>query len=128
MATRTIKATLDTFQVNTGAEITYLGNTGANKTGGINVRGFRVNPASTGNIIVKIDRSSGINTIQIFQEDDYSAGAAPSGYKKFSNIAKDGKNKGAVAVTVTNAAKDYVVLLTLDGYSEVSYNGSVEVP
>jgi len=128
MATRTIKGTLDTFQVNAGSEVTYLGNTSANSTGGINVRGFRVNPSSTGDIIVKLDRSSGINTIQIFQEDDFAAGAAPSGYKKFSNIAKDGKNKGAVAVTVTNAAKDYVVLLTLDGYSEVSYNGSVEVP
>ena len=77
---------------------------------------------------MKIDRSSGINTIQVFQEDDYSAGVSPTGYSKFSNISKDGKNKGVVAVTVTNAAKNYVVLLTLDGYSEVSYNGSVEVP
>jgi hypothetical protein len=41
---------------------------------------------------------------------------------------KNGSGKGAVAVTVTNAAKDYVVLLTLDGYSEVSYTGSVVVP
>ena len=128
MATRTIKGTLDTFQVNTGSEITYLGNTAANNTGGINIRGFRVNPASTGDLIVKIDRSSGINTIRVFQEDDYSAGVSPTGYSKFSNISKDGKNKGVVAVTVTNAAKNYVVLLTLDGYSEVSYNGSVEVP
>ena len=39
-----------------------------------------------------------------------------------------GKGKGAVGVAVTNAAKDYVVLLTYDGYSEVSYNGSVVVP
>jgi len=128
MATRTIKGTLDTFQVDTGSEITYLGNTTASNTGGTNIRGFRVNPSSTGDIIVKIDRSSGIGTIQIFQEDDFPAGAAPSGYKKFSNIIKDGKGKGAVAVTVTNAAKNYVVLLTVDGYSEVSYNGSVEVP
>lgn len=128
MATRTIKGTLDTFQVDSGSEVTYLGNTAANSTGGTNIRGFRVNPSSTGDIIVKIDRSSGINTIQIFQEDDFPAGASPSGYKKFSNIARDGKGKGAVAVKVTNAAKDYVVLLTLDGYSEVSYNGSVEVP
>jgi len=29
---------------------------------------------------------------------------------------------------VTNAAKDYVVLLELDGYSEVKYTGSVVVP
>ena len=128
MATRTIKGTLDTFQVDSGSDVTYLGNTAANNTGGTNIRGFRVNPSSTGDIIVKIDRSSGVNTIQIFQEDDFPAGTSPSGYKKFSNIARDGKGKGAVAVTVTNAAKDYVVLLTLDGYSEVSYNGSVEVP
>ena len=44
------------------------------------------------------------------------------------DIAKAGKGKGAVGVTVTNAAKNYVVLLELDGYSEVSYNGSVVVP
>lgn len=128
MATRTIKGTLDTFQVDSGSEVTYLGNTAANSTGGINVRGFRVNPASTGDIIVKIDRSSGISTVQIFQEDDFAAGSAPTGYSTYSNIAKNGKDKGVVAVTVTNAAKNYVVLLTLDGYSEVSYNGSVEVP
>jgi hypothetical protein len=128
MATRTIKGTLDTFQVNTGSDVTYLGNTSAATSGGINIRGFRVNPASTGDIIVKIDSSTGINTVEIFQEDDYSAGSAPSGYKKFTNIARDGKNKGAVALTVTNAAKDYVVLLKLDGYSEVSYTGTVEVP
>lgn len=128
MATRTIKGTLDTFQVSAGSEITYLGNTTASNTGGANIRGFRVNPTSTGDIIVKIVASSGINTIEIFQEDAYSAGSAPTGYKKFSNIGKDGKNKGAVAVTVTNAAKDYVVLMTIDGYSEVSYTGSVEVP
>lgn len=128
MATRTIKGTLDTFQVSAGSEITYLGNTTASNTGGTNIRGFRVNPTSTGDIIVKIVASSGINTIEIFQEDAYSAGSAPTGYKKFSNIGKDGKNKGAVAVTVTNAAKNYVVLMTIDGYSEVSYTGSVEVP
>ena len=128
MATRTIKGTLDTFQVNSGSEITYLGNTSAATSGGINIRGFRVNPSSTGDIIVQLDRSTGINTVEIFQEDDYSAGSAPAGYKKFGNIARDGKNKGVVGLTVTNAAKDYVVLLTLDGYSEVSYNGSVEVP
>ena len=28
----------------------------------------------------------------------------------------------------SNKLKDYVVLLTYDGYSEVSYNGTVEVP
>ena len=41
---------------------------------------------------------------------------------------RQGKGKGAVGVTVTNDAKNYVVLLELDGYSEVSYNGSVVVP
>ena len=47
--------------------------------------------------------------------------------KKTAEV-RQGKGKGAVGVTVTNAAKDYVVLLTYDGYSEVSYNGTVEVP
>lgn len=128
MATRTIKGTLDTFSVSGGSEITYLGSTSANGTGGINIRGFRVNPGTTGDIIVKIDRSSGVDNIEIFQEDAYLTGSAPSGYLKFNNIVKNGSGKGAVAVTVTDASKDYVVLLTLDGYSEVSYNGSVVVP
>jgi len=128
MATRTIKGTLDTFSVSGGSEITYLGNTTANSTGGINIRGFRVNPGSTGDIIVSIDRSVGVDNIEIFQEDAYLTSNAPTGYLKFNNIAKNGKGKGVVAVTVTDASKDYVVLLTLDGYSEVSYNGSVVVP
>ena len=128
MATRTISGTLDTFQVDTGSEVTYLGNTSANNTGGINIRGFRVNPASTGDIIVKIDRSSGVQKIEIFQEDAYTGSSAASGYKTVDNIAKNGKNKGAVGITVTDATKDYVVLLTLDGYSEVTYGGSVVVP
>jgi hypothetical protein len=128
MATRTIKGTLDTFQVDSGSDVTYLGNTSAGSTGGLNIRGFRVNPGTTGDIIVKLDKTSGVNTMEIFQEDAYTAGAAPTGYTKYSNIVKNGSGKGAVAVTVTNAAKNYVVLLTLDGYSEVSYTGSVEVP
>lgn len=128
MAIRTIKGTLDTFSVNAGAEITYLGSTSAATTGGINIRGFRVNPSTTGNIIVKLDSSAGVNTLEIFQEDAYTSGAAPTGYTKYSNIAKSGKEKGAVAVTVTDATKDYIVLLTLDGYSEVKYTGSVDVP
>jgi len=128
MATRTIKGTLDTFQVDSGAEITYLGNTSAGSTGGLNIRAFRVNPGSTGDIIVKLDKTSGVNTMEIFQEDAYTAGSAPSGYLKFSNIVKNGSGKGAVAVTVSNASKNYVVLLNLDGYSEVSYTGSVVVP
>jgi hypothetical protein len=128
MATRTIKGTLDTFSKDAGSEITYLGSTTAASTGGINIRGFRVDPGTTGDIIVTIDRSSGIEHIEIFQEDDYTAGVAPTGYLKFNNIIKNGKNKGVVAVTVTDATKNYVVLLTLDGYSEVSYTGRVVVP
>jgi len=128
MATRTIKGTLDTFSVSGGSEITYLGSTSAASSGGINIRGFRVNPSSTGDIIITLNSSVGVNTMEIFQEDAYTAGSAPTGYTKFSNIVKSGKGKGAVAVTVTNAAKDYVVLLELDGYSEVQYTGSVVVP
>ena len=127
MATRTIQATLDTFSVDAGSEITYLGPTAAGNKGDA-VRGFRVNPGSTGDIKVTLDRSEGVNTIHIFQEDAFATGSAPTGYQKFFDIAKAGKNKGAVGVTVTNAAKNYVVLLNLDGYSEVSYNGSVVVP
>lgn len=128
MATRTITGTLDTFTVNAGSDVTYIGNTAAGSTGGLEIRGFRVNPGSTGDIIVKLDRSVGITTMEIFQEDAYTSGNAPTGYKKFANIVKDGKGKGVVAVTVTDASKNYIVLLNLDGYSEVSYNGSVEVP
>lgn len=128
MATRTIQGTLDTFSVNAGSEITYLGNTSAGSTGGLNIRAFRVNPGSTGDIIVKLNRTNGVVSMEIFQEDSYSAGSAPTGYTKFSNIAKNGKGKGAVAVTVSNASKDYVVLLRLDGYSEVRYTGTVDVP
>lgn len=128
MATRTIKGTLDTFQVDAGSEVTYLGNTSAGSTGGLNMRAFRVNPGTTGDIIVKLDVTTGIDTMEIFQEDSYSASSAPSGYTKYSNIVKNGKGKGAVAVTVTDASKNYVVLLRLDGYSDVSYTGSVVVP
>jgi len=128
MATRTIKGTLDTFQVDSGSEITYLGNTSAGSTGGLNIRAFRVNPGSTGDIIVKLDKTSGVTTMEIFQEDSYTSSNAPTGYLKFNNIVKNGSGKGAVAVTVSDASKNYVVLLNLDGYSEVSYTGSVVVP
>lgn len=128
MATRTIKGTLDTFQVDSGSDVTYLGNTSAGSTGGLNIRAFRVNPGTTGDIIVKLDKTSGVTTMEIFQEDSYGASNAPTGYLKFNNIAKNGSGKGAVAVTVTDASKNYVVLLNLDGYSEVSYTGSVDVP
>jgi len=87
-----------------------------------------VNPSSTGDIIVTLNSSVGVNTMEIFQEDAYTAGSAPTGYTKFSNIVKSGSSKGAVAVTVSDATKDYVVLLDLDGYSEVQYTGSVVVP
>lgn len=128
MPTRVIKATLDTFSVDAGSEITYLGNSTASTTPSVDFRAFRVNPGSTGDIIVTIDRSSGVTTMEIFQEDAYTAGSAPTGYRKFANIEKDGKGKGVVAVTVTDASKDYVVMLNCDGYSSVSYNGSVVVP
>jgi hypothetical protein len=128
MPTRTIKGTLDTFSVDAGSEITYLGSTTANGTGGINIRGFRVNPGSTGDIIVNLDRTNGIEHFEIFQEDAYPTSNAPTGYLKYNNVFKNGKGKGVVAVTVTDASKDYVVLLTLDGYSEVNYSGSVVVP
>ena len=127
MATRTIQATLDTFSVDAGSEITYLGPTAAGNKGDA-VRGFRVNPGSTGDIKITLDRTEGVNTIQIFQEDAFSSGSAPTGYKKFFDIAKAVKGKGAVGTAVTNAAKNYIVLLKLDGYSSVSYSGSVVVP
>tara|TARA_B100000131_G_scaffold233693_1_gene225593 strand:- start:3720 stop:4103 length:384 start_codon:yes stop_codon:yes gene_type:complete len=127
MATRTIEATLDSFSVDAGSEITYLGATSAGNPGEA-IRGFRINPGSTGDITVTLDKTNAVNTVEIFQEDEYGTGSAPTGYSKYANIAKDGKGKGVVGVTVTNAAKNYVVLLNLDGYSEVSYNGTVVVP
>lgn len=128
MATRIVQGTLDTFSVDSGSDITYLGNTAAGSTGGLDIRAFQVNPASTGDIIVNVVNSVGINTMEVFQEDSYTAGNAPTGYKKFANISKDGKNKGVVGVTVTDASKNYVVLLNLDGYSEVLYDAVVTVP
>ena len=128
MPTRTIKGTLNNLQLSTGTtEITYLGPTLAGNTGDL-VRGFRVNPSSTGDIIISIDKSTALLDIEIFQEDAYNTGNAPTGYQKIFNIDKAGKGKGAVAVTVTNAAKDYVVLLTFDSYAEASYIGTVVVP
>ena len=127
MATRTIEATLDSFSVDAGSEITYLGATAAGNPGEA-IRGFRINPGSTGDITVTLDKTNAVNTVEIFQEDEYGTGSAPTGYSKYANIAKDGKGKGVVGVTVTNAAKNYVVLLNLDGYAEVSYNGTVVVP
>ena len=127
MATRRITGTLDTFSVDSGSEITYVGGATTGDRSD-DVRGFEVNPGGTGNIIVNLEKTSGIRTVQIFQKDAFGTGDAPTGYKKFFDIDKAGKGKGVVGVTVTNAAKDYVVLLTYDGYSEVSYNGTVDVP
>ena len=90
MATRTIEATLDTFSVDAGSEITYLGPTAAGNKGDA-VRGFRVNPGSTGDIKITLDRTEGVNTMQIFQEDAFATGSAPTGYQKFFDIAKAGK-------------------------------------
>jgi len=128
MPTRTITGTVNNLSVNAGSEITYLGTTTAIKDTGVNIRAFRVNPSTTGDIIVKIVKSNALLTMEIFQEDSYTSGNAPSGYMKFVDIAKAGKDKGAVAVTVTNAAKDYVVLLEFDSYADFSYVGTVDVP
>lgn len=128
MATRTFQGTQDTFTAS-GAELTYKGDALPGSTGDLSQRAFLVNPASTGDLIVTLDRSVGVNTIEIFQDDDYTAGSAPSGYVKYFDVAKAGRGKGAVAVTVTDASKNYLVLLTTDdAYSEISYNGSVVVP
>ena len=127
MATRTITGTLDTFSVDGGSEISYVGGSTTGDRSD-DVRGFEVNPGGTGDIIVNILKSSGIRSVQIFPKDAFATGNAPTGYQKFFDIEKAGKGKGAVGVTVTNAAKDYVVLLAYDGYSEVSYKGTVVVP
>lgn len=128
MPTRTFQGTQDTFTAS-GAEVTYKGDALPGSSGDLSQRAFLVNPSSTGDLIVTIDRSVGVNTIEIFQDDAYTAGSAPTGYRKFFDIAKAGRGKGAVGVTVTNASKNYLVLLTTDdAYSEISYNGSVVVP
>jgi hypothetical protein len=127
MPTRTIKGTLNNLQVNAGSEITYLGPTAAGNVGDL-TRGFRINPGNTGDITVTINKSTALLDIEIFQEDAYNTGNAPTGYQKIFNIDKAGKGKGAVGVTVTNAAKDYVVLLTFDSYADAEYVGTVFVP
>ena len=126
MATRTISGTLDTLE-HEGSEITYKGSTDACDRSE-NIRGFQVNPGGTGSIIVKLDRSVCIKSIEIFQEDVYAGSTAPTGYTGFSNVEQNGKGKGAVAMTVSNAAKNYLVILKTDGYSEVSFGGTVDVP
>ena len=126
MATRTISGTLDTLE-HEGSEITYKGSTDACDRSE-NIRGFLVNPGDTGDIIVKLDRSVGIKSIEIFQEDVYAGSTAPTGYTGFSDVEQNGKGKGAVAMTVSNAGKNYLVILKTDGYSEVSFGGTVDVP
>ena len=126
MATRTISGTLDTLESD-GAEITYVGSTDACDRSE-NIRGFRVNPGGAGDIIINIDRSTGVKSVEIFQEDVYAGSSAPSGYTGFSNVEQNGKGKGAVAMTVSNAAKNYLVILKTDGYSEVTFGGTVDVP
>jgi hypothetical protein len=128
MTIRIVTGTDSTFFVDGGSEITYLGNTSFESNTSFNYRGFRVNPASTGDLIVKLVKSSGVDNIEVFQEDSYTAGNAPSGYLKFFNVGKAGKEKGAVAVTVTDASKDYVVLLELSPESGTNYVCEVDVP
>lgn len=128
MPTRTIEGNLDRLSVSAGnTEITYLGPTAAGNPGDL-TRAFRVNPSTTGDIIVKIDSSSALTDFEIFQEDSYTAGSAPTGYFKYYNVGKAGKEKGAIGVTVTDASKNYVVLMHFDEYSSASYTGSVVVP
>ena len=115
MATRTFSGTLDTFEKDSAAaEITYLGQTAGGNSSD-QIRAFRVNPGSTGDIKVTIDSSNALSNIEIFQEDAYATGNPPTGYQKYYNIAKAGRGKGAVGVTVTDAAKNYVVLMGLVG-------------
>ena len=127
MADRIVTGTLDTFSVDTGSDVTYKGAGVGNDTG-LSQRAFEVNLSSTGDITFTLDRSSGVVSMEIFQDDDHSAGSAPTGYFKAFNVAQAGKGKGAVGITVTNASKNYIVLLKLDGYSEVSYTGKVVTP
>ncbi len=127
MAVRTIKGTLNTLEIDAGSEITYKGGSLTGNESN-NARAFQVNPGGTGSLIVDIDQSSGVSKLEIFQEDAYTGSSRATGYQTITNIGKAGKGKGAVAVTVTDASKNYLVMLTLSGYSEVAYSGSVTVP
>ena len=124
-----IKGTLDSFTATNNTSpvvLVYKGCQPGDK--GIPVRFIDVDPQSTGNIIVTIDRSAGLLDIQIFQKDAINGSSPPTGYRSYFNIDKAGKSKGAVGMAVTNAAKIYVVKLTFDDYSVASYNGSIVVP
>ena len=74
------------------------------------------------------DSRRSVKSVEIFQEDDYAGSSAPTGYTGFSDIEQSGKGKGACAMTVTNAAKNYLVIFKTDGYSEVTFGGTVDVP
>lgn len=124
-----IKGTLDSFTATNNTSPVLLSYKGAQPGDkGIPVRFFEVDPQSTGNIVVTIDRSEGLLDLQIFQKDAINGSLAPTGYRSYFDVAKAGKNKGAVGMAVTNAAKFYVVKLTFDDYSNASFNGSVVVP
>ena len=85
MATRRINGTLDTFSVDSGSGITYVGGaTTGDKSD--DVRGFEVNPGGTGNIIVNLEKTSGIRNVQIFQKDAFDGSSSPSGYQRFFDI------------------------------------------
>lgn len=124
-----IKGTLDSFTATNNTSPVLLSYKGAQPGDkGIPVRFFEVDPQNTGNIVVTIDRSEGLLNLQIFQKDAINGSLAPTGYRAYFDVAKAGKNKGAVGMAVTNAAKFYVVKLTFDDYSNASFNGSVVVP
>lgn len=125
--TRTIKGTLDRLSVSAGSEITYLGPTAIGNVGDL-TRGFRVTPSTVGPIIVKIDKSYGLIDMEIFQEDSFNGSSAPAGYQRYFNVFKAGKDKGALGIQVTNAAKTFVVLLNFDSYASASYTGNVTIP
>ena len=134
-ATVTLKGTIDKCAItgnSGGSTATYLGfNTGPNGwTGspGDQLRAIRIAVGATGNIIVKIDKSFGLLDMQIFQEDAYQGSSAPANYQRYYNIAKAGKDKGAVGITVTNAAKTFILLLKFDTYAGATYSGSIAIP
>ena len=85
MADRIVTGTLDTFSVDSGSDVTYKGAGVGNDTG-LSQRAFLVNPSTTGDITVSLDRSAGVISMEIFQDDDHSAGSAPTGYKKAFNV------------------------------------------
>ena len=77
---------------------------------------------------MNLEKTSGIRDVQIFQKDAFDGSSSPAGYQRFFDIGKAGRGKGAVGITVTNASRDMLFYSHMMGYSEVSYNGTVEVP